>query len=99
MAGDDRYGERPNDRGRYGKGLPGYHDPTAGIGGAAPARSALTLRLWLALFGLAAWTAIAIWLVVLRAPATFVVVTALLAVLALVDIGVILRRKRRGEPG
>ena len=29
-----------------------YHDPTAGIAGAAPARSALTLRLILAVFGL-----------------------------------------------
>ena len=29
----------------------GYHDPTAGIAGAAPARSALTLRLVLAAFG------------------------------------------------
>ena len=29
----------------YEQGLPGYHDPTAGFGGAAPARSALTLRL------------------------------------------------------
>ena len=99
MAADDRHDQRPNDWGRYRRGLPGYHDPTAGIGGAAPARSALTLRLWLAVFGLASCTAIAIWLAVLRAPTALVVVSALLAVVALVDIGVIVRRKRRGEPG
>jgi hypothetical protein len=51
-----------------GKGLPGYHDPTAGIGGAAPAISALTLRLCLAVFGLVISTAFAIWLYVIKAP-------------------------------
>ena len=34
------------------RGLPGFHDPTAGFGGAPPAQSALTLRLVLAGFGL-----------------------------------------------
>jgi hypothetical protein len=99
MATDDRPGGRPAPRDRYRRGLPGYHDPTAGIAGAAPARSALTLRLWLAVFGLVTCTALAIWLAVIRAPAAFVVALALLAVVALVDIGVIVRRKRRGEPG
>jgi hypothetical protein len=99
VAGDDRHGERPNDRKGYPRGVPGYHDPIAGVGGAAPARSALTLRLWLALFGLVTCTGFSIWLAVLRAPAALVVVLALLAVVALVDIGVIVRRKRRGEPG
>ncbi|MBD0323811.1 MAG: hypothetical protein ICV72_10555, partial [Aldersonia sp.] len=36
----------------FERGLDDYHDPTAGFGGAAPARSALTLRLVLAAFGL-----------------------------------------------
>jgi hypothetical protein len=99
MAAEDRRRPRADDRDRYRGGLPGYHDPTAGIGGAAPARSALTLRLWLALFGLLTCTAFSIWLAVLRAPAALVVVLALLAVVALVDIVVIVRRKRRGEPG
>src|SRR4051794_9656808 len=99
MAGDDRRGERANDRMRVRQGLPGYHDPTAGIGGAAPARSALTLRLWLALFGLVSCMALAIWLAWLGAPTALVVVLVLFAVVALVDIGVIVRRKRRGEPG
>jgi len=99
MAADGRHGGRPSERGRYRSGLPGYHDPTAEIGGAAPARSALTLRLWLALFGLVTCTTMAIWLAVVRAPTVLAVVTALLAVVALVDIAVIVRRKRRGEPG
>ena len=38
-------------RADYASGLPDYHDPTAGFGGAAPAQSALTLRAWLAGFG------------------------------------------------
>ncbi|HVH23936.1 MAG TPA: DUF6343 family protein, partial [Pseudonocardia sp.] len=41
-------------RADFERGLPDYHDPTAGFGGAAPARSALTLRAWLAGFGLVA---------------------------------------------
>ena len=90
--GSDRHG-------RYDRGLPGHHDPTAGIGGAAPAISALTLRLWLAVFGLVVCTAFAVWLYVLDAPSGFVVVLVVLAVIAVVDIAVIVRRKRRGEPG
>ena len=35
-----------------GKSREGYHDPFAGIAGAAPTRSALTLRIVLAGFGL-----------------------------------------------
>jgi Family of unknown function (DUF6343) len=82
----------------YQRGLYDYHDPTAGFGGAPPARSALTLRAVLAAFGLvfcagAAWFAFA-------ADLTWLgVVLVVLAVVALVDLGVILNRKRRGEPG
>lgn len=86
-------------KGRYDRGLPGYHDPTAGIGGAAPAISALTLRLCLAVFGLVVCTAFAVWLYLIDAPIGFVVALVALAVVAVVDIAVILRRKRRGEPG
>ena len=42
---------RPRSREDYERGLPDYHDPTAGFAGAPPARSALTLRLILAVFG------------------------------------------------
>ena len=84
---------------RYRKGLPGYHDPTAGIGGAAPALSALTLRLCLAVFGMITCTALAIWLYVMDVLIGFVVVLVMLAAAGAVDIAVIVRRKRRGEPG
>ena len=39
---------RRRSREDYKRGLPEYHDPTAGFGGATPARSALTLRAVLA---------------------------------------------------
>jgi hypothetical protein len=61
--------------------------------------SALTLRFWLAVFGLVICTGFAIWLYLVNAPVGFVVVLLALAVVAVVDITVILRRKRRGEPG
>lgn len=64
-----------------------------------PARSALTLRFWLAAFGLVVCTGFAIWLYFIDAPIGFVAVLAVLAVIAVVDIAVIVRRKRRGEPG
>lgn len=87
-------------RGRedYERGLPGYHDPTAGFGGSAPARSALTLRLWLAGFGLV-FSAVA---AVLAARADFITLAVgmvLLAVVCLVDLGWVAYRKHRGEPG
>ncbi len=99
MVDDDQRGKGPVRKLRYRRGLPGYHDPTAGIGGAAPASSALTLRLWLAVFGLMVCTALAISLYLFDVPSGFVVVLAVLAVTALIDIAVIMRRKRRGEPG
>ncbi len=91
--------DRPErSRADYERGLPDHHDPTAGIGGAAPARSALTLRAVLAAFGLvfcvgAAWFAFAAGLAVVGW------VAAAVAVIALVDLVVVLNRKRRGEPG
>ena len=99
MVRDEPRGEVSDQQGRYHKGLPGYHDPTVGIGGAVPALSALTLRLWLAVFGLVICTAFAIWLSLIDVPIGFVVVLLALAAVAVIDIAVILRRKRRGEPG
>jgi Family of unknown function (DUF6343) len=99
MAAERRRGKQSDARNRYRRGLPGYHDPAAGIGGAAPAISALTLRLWLAVFGLVLCTALAIWMYVIGAPIVFPVVLLVLAAVAIIDIAVILRRKRRGEPG
>lgn len=97
MVVDDRRGPVPNER--YRKGLPGYHDPSAGIGGAPRALSPLTLRLCLAVFGLCTCTALAIWLSVMDVPIGFIIALVMLAVAGVIDIVVIARRKRRGEPG
>ena len=76
-----------------------YHDPTAGIGGAAPARSALTVRLILAgssvvVYALGALASAA----VLGMPG-LAVVLAVLAAVGAIDVVVVVHRKRRGEPG
>jgi hypothetical protein len=76
-----------------------YHDPLAGIGGAPSAYSALTLRLVLTIFGLLTCCAGAVVFAVVNAPVLVVAAFAVLAAIAVVDIGVIARRKRRGEPG
>jgi hypothetical protein len=85
-------------RADYERGLPDYHDPTAGFGGAAPAQSALTLRAVLAVFGLvfsvgAAWIAFAGGFTVLGW------IMVVVAIIALGDLAWVLHRKRRGEPG
>lgn len=90
--------ERPRSREEYERGLPNYHDPTAGYGGAAPTYSALTLRIWLAAIGFVLSVGVA----VLFAGAHIwwmVVLLALMAVGCLVDLAWVVHRKRRGEPG
>jgi Family of unknown function (DUF6343) len=83
----------------FSAGLPDYHDPSAGFGGAPPASSALTLRLVLAIFGFVVCMVGAVaGLVVARSPA-FAIILAVFAAVAAVDVAVILHRKRRGEPG
>jgi len=72
-----------------------YHDPTAGWAGAPPARSALTLRLILALFGLATCAAAAAAFVTVVDQPAYAAVLAALALVALVDAAVVLARKRR----
>jgi Flp pilus assembly protein TadB len=86
-------------REEYERGLPDYHDPTAGFGGAPPAQSALTLRLVLAGFGLVVCVAGGIVLLVAGVPVWIAVVLFVLAAVALVDLVVVTRRKARGEPG
>jgi hypothetical protein len=81
------------------KGREGYHDPFAGIGGAAPARSALTLRIVLAGFGLLFCSAGAVVLWVAEAPVGLPLTASLFAAVALVDLAVVIRRKLHGEPG
>lgn len=63
------------------------------------ARSALTFRIVLSAVGLVIWTTAAIVLASADAPTLVVVVAALVAVIALVDLLVVVRRKARGEPG
>jgi hypothetical protein len=100
MADENGAGRRDRRRTRadYERGLPGYHDPTAGFGGSSPARSALTLRALLAVFGLVV-SAGGAWLAFVAGLPALGWVLAVVAVVALVDLVWILVRKRRGEPG
>ena len=70
-----------------------YHDPTKGIGGAPPARSALRLRLVLAIFGVVVCAGGAVAFAVIDQWA-LVVVLAVLALIAAVDAVVVARRER-----
>lgn len=64
-----------------------------------PPHSALTLRLVLATFGLIVCGGAAIVFALLDLPPVLVALAALPAVVAAVDIVVIIRRKVHGEPG
>jgi Flp pilus assembly protein TadB len=90
---------RPRSREEYERGLPDHHDPTAGFAGAAPAQSALTLRLVLAAFGLVVCVAGGIIWLVAGLPVWAAVILFVLAAVAVVDLVVVARRKARGEPG
>ena len=90
---------RPRKRPDYSRGLPDHHDPTAGIGGAPPARSALTLRLVLAAFGLVFCLGAGLLWLARDLPVWPAVVLFVLAAVAAVDLVVVIRRKARGEPG
>ena len=83
----------------YSRGLPDHHDPTAGIGGAPPAQSALTLRLVLAAFGLVVCLGAGLLWLAGDLPVWPAVVLLALAAVAAVDLAVVIRRKARGEPG
>jgi hypothetical protein len=85
-------------RADYERGQPDYHDPTAGFGGAAPARSALTLRAVLAVFGMVV-SAVGAWISLGNGFTVIGWLLIAVAVVALVDLVVIVARKRRGEPG
>ena len=103
MEDEHRAGRRDERRERrtradYERGLPGYHDPTTGIGGSTPARSALTLRALLAVFGLVV-SAGGAWFSFAAALPGLGWVLVVVAVVALVDLVWILIRKGRGEPG
>jgi len=90
---------RPRSREDYERGLPDYHDPTAGFAGAPPAQSALTLRLVLAVFGVIVCVVGGILFLAAGLPVWTAVVLFVLGAVAVVDAVVIIRRKARGEPG
>jgi hypothetical protein len=94
----DDPGKRPR-RGREEQAREDYHDPFAGFAGAPPARSALTLRLVLAGFGLVACSLGAAALLTIANLPMLAAILAFLAAAAVVDIIVVVRRKLRGEPG
>lgn len=100
MDGEQRPDDPPASQRRFlRRGRPDYHNPLKGVAGAAPTYSALTLRLVLAVFGFLFSMTLAIWLWIIDAPAWPVVALVLLALVAVVDLAVVARRKRRGEPG
>jgi len=70
-----------------------YHDPTAGVGGAPPARSPLVLRMVLAIFGLLICAAGAVAFALVGAP-VWAGVLAFLAAVAAVDLVQVVRRMR-----
>ncbi|MGC7098146.1 DUF6343 family protein [Amycolatopsis lurida] len=89
---------RRRTRAEYERGLPDYHDPTAGYGGAAPAYSALTLRIVLASAAILLCVAGAVFFV--SQNATWgAVILGVVGVASLVDLVWVVHRKRRGEPG
>lgn len=90
--------QRPHTREDYERGLPDYHDPTGGFGGAAPAYSALTLRIVLASLAVALSIAGAV-LFAVFGMLWGTVVLAVIAAGSAVDLGWVVHRKRRGEPG
>lgn len=76
-----------------------YHDPTAGIGGAPPAASALALRAWLATTALALCLAGIVATVVVSGPVALTVVLAVVGLTAVADLSIIATRTRRRRSG
>lgn len=85
-------------REEYERGLPDYHDPFGGVGGASPAYSALTLRIVLASVALVMCLGAGALFVALHVVWGIVLLSAL-AVVCIVDLAWVIHRKRRGEPG
>ncbi len=92
----DRWGRTRAD---YERGLPDYHDPTGGFGGAAPTYSPLTFRAVLAAFGvLCAIAGVVVFLTVVVLPWA-AIAFGVIGLISLVDLVWVLYRKARGEPG
>ena len=86
------------DRAALRQARPGYHDPTTALGG-TPALSPLTMRLRLALFGLIASIVGIVIFGALLHLTPIAIAFVVIAATAVVDLGVIQRRRHRGEPG
>jgi hypothetical protein len=75
-----------------------YHDPTRGLGGAPPASSALGARLAFAILGFIICIGFAVGIQVAgRGVVWATAVLCILAVIALIDISVVLSRIRHGR--
>jgi uncharacterized protein DUF6343 len=92
----DRWGRTRAD---YERGLPDYHDPTAGFGGAAPTYSPLTLRAVLAALGLLSGIAGVVVFLTLVVLPWAAIAFGVVALICLADLAWVLYRKARGEPG
>ncbi|MCZ2818441.1 DUF6343 family protein [Modestobacter sp. VKM Ac-2984] len=86
------------ERDHFPHGIP-ESQPRYQEGGAGNARSALTLRLALATFGLVVCAVLAVLAFLADVPLVLPIAVTVLAVIALVDLVVVARRKLRGEPG
>jgi hypothetical protein len=86
------------ERADFPRGIPDS-SRTMPEGGAGAARSALTLRLVLATFGLVLCAVVGVLALGADVPVAFPIVLFVLAAVALVDLVVVARRKLRGEPG
>ncbi|WP_194904425.1 DUF6343 family protein [Quadrisphaera sp. INWT6] len=90
-----RRGSAGQGPGWWGRGGPSWSEQHGG----PPVRSALTLRLVLAAFGLLLWGGASLWVAAAGGPTWLLLLTAFAAVGFAVDLVVVARRKRRGEPG
>lgn len=88
-----------DEHGRHAAREPGHKDPLRGFAGAPPARSALKLRMVLAWLGLVTSAVGAVAFAVVGVPVALVVAAALLALVAAVDIAVIVRRMQQEKRG
>jgi hypothetical protein len=90
--------KRRRTREEYARGLADYHDPLAGIGGAAPTYSALTLRIVMASVAIVLCLAAGALFVILHVL-WGIILLSVLTVICVVDLVWVIHRKRRGEPG
>ncbi|WP_028927026.1 hypothetical protein [Pseudonocardia acaciae] len=89
---------RKRSREEYERGLPDYHDPTAGVGGAAPTLSPLTLRAVIAGIMILITGGAGGWMFA-HGYAGFGIAFVVLGLVSVGDLLWVLHRKHRGEPG